>query len=124
MQINNFVKSYVIYSIRDNKTQNIYIGSTSNLSNRISNHISSYKAGNSLCSSVKVLENDNYTVDVLLSGLDKNEAKHSELNFINAYGSKAVNVNKPIIISIDEYKLLYSKKYYRDKKKVAVFDSV
>ena len=73
MQINNFVKkNYVIYSIRDNKTQNIYIGSTSNLSSRISNHISSYKAGNSLCISVKVLENDNYTVDVLSSGLNKN----------------------------------------------------
>ena len=56
MQINNFIKTYSVYSIRDNTNQNIYIGSTANLTSRINTHISSFKSGNSSCSSVKVLK--------------------------------------------------------------------
>jgi len=77
MQINNFTKTYSVYSIRDNTNQNIYIGSTANLTSSINTHISSFKSNNSSCSSVKVLQNDNYTIDVLLSGLDKEDAKNS-----------------------------------------------
>ena len=120
MHINNYIKSYSIYSIRDNTNQNVYIGSTSNLTGRINTHISSFKAGNSSCSSVKVLKNDNYTIDVLISGLTADEVKCSELNFINAYGAKAVNANKPIVISLAEYQQLYQKRFRDSKKKITV----
>ena len=46
MLINNFVKKYSIYAIKCNKTNNVYVGSTSNLLNRLGNHISSYKKVN------------------------------------------------------------------------------
>ena len=122
MQINNFTKTYSVYSIRDNTNQNIYIGSTQNLTSRINTHISSFKSNNSSCSSVKVLKNDNYTIDVLISGLDKEDAKHSELNFINAYGNKCVNNNKPMIITLKEYQQLYNKRYRDANKKITVID--
>ena len=123
MQINNYIKTFSIYSIRDNTNQNIYIGSTSNLTSRINTHISSFKSGNFACSSSKVLENNNYTIDVLISGLNKDETKHSELNFINAYGTKCINTNKPIIISSVEYQQLYQKKYRDLKKKVSILNT-
>ena len=123
MQINNFTKTYSVYSIRDNTNQNIYIGSTANLTSRINTHISSFKSNNSSCSTVKVLQNDNYTIDVLISGLDKEDAKHSELNFINAYGNKCVNNNKPMIITLKEYQQLYNKRYRDANKKITVIDS-
>jgi hypothetical protein len=69
---------------------------------------------------VKVLKNDNYTIDVLISGLTADEVKCSELNFINAYGAKAVNANKPIVISLAEYQQLYQKRFRDSKKKITV----
>jgi hypothetical protein len=69
-----------------------------------------------------VLENGNYTIDVLVSGLTKEDAKRSELNFINAYGEKAVNSNKPIVISVGQYQQLYQKKYRDMKKKVSIIN--
>ena len=120
MHINNFTETYYIYSIRDNTNQNVYIGSTTNIPNRINTHISSFKSGNSGCSSVKVLENGNYTIDVLVSNLSKEDAKRAELNFINAYGEKSVNTNKPVVISVAQYQQLYQKKYRDNKKKVSI----
>ena len=123
MKIHNSTKTYSVYSIRDNTNQNIYIGSTANLTSRINTHISSFKLNNSSCSSVKVLQNDNYTIDVLISGLDKEDAKHSELNFINAYGNKCVNNNEQMIITLKEYQQLYNKRYRNANKKITIIDS-
>ena len=51
MLINNFVKTYCVYTVRCNKTGKTYVGSTSNLLNRIGNHVSSCKSGTSKCTS-------------------------------------------------------------------------
>ena len=80
MLINNFVKTYVVYSITCNQSQNVYVGSTSNLINRIANHITTCKKNNSKCTSRYVLEKNDFKVDVILSDLTKEEAKRQ--NFI------------------------------------------
>ena len=46
MQIQNFKKSFVVYAIKCNVLNKTYIGNTSNLTNRLANHISSFKSGN------------------------------------------------------------------------------
>ncbi len=97
--INNFKITFCIYAIRCNKTQQVYIGATSNIQSRISNHISSYKSGNSKCSSRTIFEHDDYTIDILLNDLTKEGAIQSENDFIVAYGKMAVNQNKPISVS-------------------------
>jgi hypothetical protein len=122
MYINNFTETYYIYCIRDLTNQNVYIGSTTNVRSRMNTHVSSFKSGNSTCSSVKVLENGNVSITVLISGLTKQEAKLSELNFINAYGDKAVNDNKPIVIDVATYQKMYQKKYRDNKKKVSIIN--
>ena len=48
--------------------------------------------------------------------LTKEEAKVSELNFINSYGDDAVNVNKPMLCSMKEYQKVYQKNYNEKKK--------
>jgi len=101
--------------IKDTITQKVCIGSTSNLLCRIANHISSFKNGNSLCSSAKVLENDSYVIEVLRSGLNHETAKESERNFIVAYAERCVNINLPSVISPEEYKKKYAKKYRETK---------
>jgi hypothetical protein len=89
---------------------------------RINTHVSSFKSGNSTCSSVKVLENGSVAISVLVSGLTQEEAKRSELNFINAYGEKSVNCNRPIIISVGDYQKMYQKKYRNNKKKMTIIE--
>jgi predicted GIY-YIG superfamily endonuclease len=111
--INNFKITFCIYAIRCNKTQQVYIGATSNIQSRISNHISSYKSGNSKCSSRTIFEHDDYTIDILLNDLTKEEAIQSENDFIVAYGKMAVNQNKPIL-NIDMK--TYYKEYYKNNK--------
>ena len=79
MEIQNFTKKYLIYSIRCNVINKIYVGSTSNLTMRFNTHISSFKTGCSSCYSKIVLENNNYTVAVLKDGiLNKYDTKSSE----------------------------------------------
>ena len=46
MQIQNFRKSFVVYAIKCNLSNKTYIGSTCNLTNRLANHISSFKVEN------------------------------------------------------------------------------
>ena len=46
MEIQNFRHSFVVYAIKCNVTLKTYIGSTSNLTNRLGNHISSFKVEN------------------------------------------------------------------------------
>ena len=65
MQITGFTKTYMIYQIKCNNTNKIYIGSTSNLTARINTHVSSFKTGVSHCSSVEVLKGNNYSITVL-----------------------------------------------------------
>lgn len=114
--INNFVKTYVVYVIKCKQTNNVYVGSTSNLINRIANHISTCKKNNSKCTSRYVLEKNDFSCDVILSGLTKEQAKKSEYNFIEAYGDTCVNKNKPMLIDKDEYQKVYQLNYRNNKR--------
>ena len=118
MLINNFVKTYVVYSITCNLSQNVYVGSTSNLINRIANHITTCKKNNSKCTSRYVLEKNDFKVDVIRSNLTKEEAKKSEFHFIEAFGDKCINKNKPMLIDKIEYQKIYQLNY-RNNKRVA-----
>ena len=53
IEIENYQKTYYVYMIKDTITKMVYIGSTSNLLCRIANHISQYKKGCTLCSSLR-----------------------------------------------------------------------
>ena len=46
MEIQNYRKSFVVYAIKCNVRLKTYIGSTSNLTSRLGNHISTFKSGN------------------------------------------------------------------------------
>ena len=120
MQIAGFTKTYLIYLIKCNVTGKVYVGSTSNLTARLNTHISSFKTGISKCSSVKVLENGNFSVSVLRDNiLNVDDTKLAELNFINAFAGNVVNVNKPMTCSKGEYMKNYMKGY-RKKQKTSV----
>lgn len=126
IEIENYQKTYYVYMIKDTITKMVYIGSTSNLLCRIANHISQYKKGCTLCSSSKVLKNDSYTVEVLRSGLNENTVKQSERDFILAYADRCVNINLPSVISQEEYKKEYAKKYRKAKAditKIVIIDT-
>ena len=116
MLINNFVKTYVVYSITCNLSQNVYVGSTSNLINRIANHITTCKKNNSKCTSRYVLEKNDFKVDVIMSDLTKEEAKKAEFHFIEGYGNKCVNKNKPMLIDKEEYQKIYQLNYRNNKR--------
>ena len=117
MQITGFTKTFLIYSIRCNTTNKVYVGSTANLQSRLNVHLSSFKKDTSRCSSVKVLENNNFSVSVLRDKiLNHDDAKIAELNFINAFGPDVVNANKPITCSKEEYTKKYQREYYKKRK--------
>ena len=56
MEIYNHTKMYCVYSIKCNHTNEIYIGSTSNITYRLRYHISTQKKHKSTCSSKLILE--------------------------------------------------------------------
>jgi predicted GIY-YIG superfamily endonuclease len=116
MLINNFITTYVVYSITCNLSQNVYVGSTSNLINRIANHITTCKKNNSKCTSRYVLEKNDFKVDVIRSNLTKEEAKKSEFHFIEAFGDKCINKNKPMLIDKIEYQKIYQLNYRNNKR--------
>jgi len=117
MQIAGFTKTYLIYSIKCNVTGKVYVGSTSNLTARLNTHISSFKTGISKCSSVKVLENGNFSVSVLRDNiLNVDDSKLAELNFINAFAGSVVNLNKPMTCSKGEYMKNYMREYRKKQK--------
>ena len=117
MEIQNFKKQYLIYSIRCNITNKIYIGSTYNLTARLNTHISSFKAGCSSCSSKLILENNNYSVAVLKDNIfNKDDAKSAEYYFIKANEHQCANKNKPILMNIKEYQMIYQSEYRRKNK--------
>lgn len=113
MQINNYLKTYIIYCIKCNITNKVYIGSTSNLTSRINTHLSSFKTNTSKCSSRFVLSKQNYQITVLLDKIDnKEQAKIKERDFMTAYGDACINLNKPIIgMTIQQYQKIYQKEY-------------
>jgi len=120
MNISGFQKEYLIYMIKCNITNKIYIGSTSNLTTRISVHLSSFKQGVSTCSSVAVLEKGDYNISVLRNKIQsKEETKKAELNFIDAYGDMCINKNRPILIDMAEYQKIYQKNY-RETHKIQI----
>jgi len=88
MEIYNHTKMYCVYATKCNVTNNIYIGSTSNITNRLRHHISTHKNHKSTCSSQMILENRNYIASVLRKDiLTKQAAKEAEYNFIKGYGA-------------------------------------
>jgi predicted GIY-YIG superfamily endonuclease len=99
---------YCVYSITCNITNKIYVGSTSNITNRLRHHISTHKNHKSTCSSKLILENINYNVSVLRKDiLTKEAAKQAEYNFIKGYGEDCVNKNTPVLIDLKQYQKEY-----------------
>ena len=99
---------YCVYSITCNLTNKIYIGSTSNITNRLRHHISTHKNNKSTCSSKLILENRNYNVSVLRKDiLTKEAAKQAEYNFIKGYGADCINKNTPILVDFKQYQREY-----------------
>ena len=108
MQIYNHTKMYWVYSITCNLTNKIYVGSTSNITNRLRHHISTHKNHISTCSSKLILENRNYNVSVLRKDiLIKEAAKQAECNFIKGYGADCINKNTPILVDFKQYQREY-----------------
>ena len=117
MNISGFQKEHIIYMIKCNISHKRYIGSTSNLTSRISVHLSSFKQGVISCSSYLVLEGGNYNISVLRDKIQtKEEAKKAELNFIDANGDMYINKNRPILIDMAEYQKIYQKNYRETHK--------
>jgi predicted GIY-YIG superfamily endonuclease len=86
----------------------MYIGSTSNVINRLRHHISTFKTKTSTCSSKFILEKGNYTVCVLRKDImTKQLAKQCEYNFIKGYGKDCVNKNTPILCDFKQYQREY-----------------
>ena len=108
MQIYNHTKMHCVYSITCNLTNKIYVGSTSNITNRLRHHISTHKNNKSTCSSKLILENRNYNVSVLRKDiLTKEAAKQAEYNFIKGYGADCVIKNTPVLVDFKQYQREY-----------------
>ena len=72
-----------IYGIFDNKTNDVYIGSTKNLKSRMSQH----KRKSNTCSSKDIIQRNNYTVKILEESNNWNEltTRIKEQQYINKY---------------------------------------
>lgn len=117
MEIYNHTKMYCVYSIKCDTTNKVYIGSTSNITNRLRHHISTHKNNKSTCSSKLVLENRNYNVSILRKDiLTKEAAKQAEYNFIKGYGADSVNKNTPVLTTFKEYQKNYQSDLRKRKK--------
>ena len=97
MNISGFQKEYMIYAIKCNTTNKIYIGSTSNLTSRISVHLSSFKQGVITCRSALVLQNNNYNISVLREKF-KQKKKQKKQNSI-----LLMRTAMHVLIRIDQY---------------------
>lgn len=117
MHILGYREIYSIYCIKCLTINKYYIGSTTYVPGRIKHHLCSFKSGKSTCTSKFVLENNNYEVSILKDNIMTKElAKVDELNFINSFSDSAVNVNKPMLVSMKEYQKVYQKNYNEKKK--------
>jgi len=103
---NTTLKRGCIYKIYSDKTDKIYIGSTTKLLNtRFSQHLeqyNSYKNGshNHYLSSFEILQlGGNIQIDLLASTLyntkNKKELLELESHYINTYSNIAVNISNP-----------------------------
>ena len=116
MEIYNHTKIYCVYSLKCNLTNKIYVGSTSNITNRLRHHISTHKNNKSTCSSKLVLTNGNYNVSVLRKNiLTKQAAKQAEYNFIKGYGVDCIK-NTPILVDFKQYQREYQANFRIRKK--------
>jgi len=72
-----------IYGIFDNKTNDVYIGSTKNLKSRMSRH----KIKSNNCSSKVIIQRNNYTVKILEESNNWNKltTRIKEQQYINKY---------------------------------------
>lgn len=98
----------IIYEIKCNETNEIYIGSTTRpIKERIRKHIR-----NDNCCSMQILERNNYSVNILeeLEFIDTKELRIREQNYIDTI----ICINKIKAYRSDEEKL---KGYERDKYK-------
>ena len=117
MEIYNHTKMYCVYAIKCNITNKIYIGSTSNITNRLRHHVSTIKTNTSTCSSRLILENRNYNVSVLRKDiLTQQLAKQAEYNFIKGYGADCVNKNTPVLVDFKQYQREYKANLRKRKK--------
>ena len=117
MEIYNHTKTYCVYAIKCNLTNKIYIGSTSNITNRLRHHVSTQKNNKSTCSSQLILENRNYNVSVLRKDiLTKQAAKEAEYNFIKGYGADCVNKNTPVLVDFKQYQREYQQNLRKKKR--------
>ena len=117
MEIYNHTKMYYVYSIKCNVSNKIYIGSTSNITNRLRHHISTHKNNKSTCSSKLILENRNYNVCVLRKDiLTKQLAKECEYKFIKGYGEQCINQNIPVLVDFKQYQREYQANLRKRKK--------
>ena len=117
MEIYNHTKTYCVYAIKCNNTNKIYIGSTSNITNRLRHHVSTQKNNKSTCSSQLILENRNYNVSVLRKDiLTKQAAKEAEYNFIKGYGADCVNKNTPVLVDFKQYQREYQQNLRKKKR--------
>jgi len=87
MEIYNHTKMCCVYSNKCNVTNIIYIGSSSNITNRLRHHISTHKNHKSTGNSQLILENRNYNVCVLRKDILTNEG----------YGADCINKNVPVL---------------------------
>jgi len=116
MEIYNHTKMYCVYAIKSSDGL-IYIGSTSNITNRLRHHISTHKNNKSTCSSKIILEKGNYNVSVLRKDiLTKQAAKEAEYNFIKGYGADCVNKNTPVLVDFKQYQRDYHSNLRKRKK--------
>jgi predicted GIY-YIG superfamily endonuclease len=116
MEIYNHTKMYCVYAIKSSDGL-IYVGSTSNLVNRIRHHISTFKTKTSTCSSKIILEKGNYNVSVLRKDiLTKQAAKEAEYNFIKGYGADCVNENTPVLVDFKQYQREYQQNLRKKKR--------
>ena len=104
---------YKIYNIVDNTNNNIYVGKTKNMKQRMRSHLSDMNIETKYCSSEIVLKNNNYTVKIIEDNLSYEESIIKEKYYIQNT-KNCINANK-YDFDIKEYK-----KEYRLKNKTKI----
>jgi hypothetical protein len=115
-----------VYLLEHEKTNDIYIGSSKSVEERINTHFKHYdfwlKSGKQYCSSFKLLQYGKYGLNcLLLEESDENELKHKERWWLDWYkgleevmGFRVINIHLPF--RSDEETKEYMKNYYKDNQ--------
>ena len=107
---------YKIYNIVDNTNNNIYVGKTNNMKQRMILHLSDLKSETRYCSSEIVLKNNNYTLKIIEDNLTEEDAIIKEKYYIqnteNCINKRKYDFNK------NEYMKEYNKQYRLKNKQV------